>query len=112
MTFDMTQIVLALIGILASIITAVVIPWLRAKLGDAQWGQLIKIAGVAVHAAEMLYGADAGQEKLSYALDQVNQSLRKQGLSFDENSVRAAVEAAVLGVVQAKQAAAKAAPGA
>jgi LL-H family phage holin len=99
MTIDITQIILAVIGLLAAAVTAVIIPWLRTRLGAERWAQLVLVAQVAVEAAEQLYrGEGKGQEKLTYALERVNEQLRKQGISFDEIDVRAAIEAAVLGL--------------
>lgn len=96
MTFDITQIVVALIGLLAAVITTVAIPWIRTKLGAQRWEQLQSIALVAVQAAEQLYKAGQGEAKLKYALERTREAMRKMGVSYDEGTIRAAIEAAVL----------------
>ena len=96
---DMTTVLQALIGLAVAVITAVVIPWIRAKVGEAKWAQLQQIAIVAVHAAEQLYqGSGQGEKKLEHALEQVQLAMKKQGLTFDAEVVKTAIEAAVLGL--------------
>lgn len=96
MTFDITQVVIALVGLLAAVVTGFAIPWLRSKLGAAQFAQLVEVARVAVLAAEQLGATDVIQDKLSYAAAQVKAALAKQGLHYDDELVRVAIEAAVL----------------
>lgn len=91
---DLTQIVIALIGLLASCLTVFVLPWLRARTGAERWAQLERVAAVAVMAAEQLGGS--GEEKLGYAMRQAEGALGAAGLSFDGELVRAQIEAAVL----------------
>jgi len=103
MTIDVTQIAVALIGTLTAVLTVVVIPWIRTKIGAQRWEQLMRIALVAVHAAEQLACAgllDEGMKKLDYAMARVKEALAKQGITFDDAIIRAAIEAAVLALNQ------------
>lgn len=93
---DVTQIIVALIGLLAAVLTAVAIPWLRAKVGERRWVQLETIARVAVQAAEQIFSG--GPSKLDYAMDRAREALAAMGIKFDDATVRAAIESAVLGL--------------
>jgi len=48
-----------------------------------------------VFAAEKIFGAKMGADKLAYALNLAKKLLEKKGLSFDEETIRAAIEAQV-----------------
>lgn len=87
MTIDLTPILQAAIALLAALVTSRLIPWLNSRMTDDQLARMRAAVKVAVFAAEQLYGAGKGAEKLDYALNW----LRNQG--YDVN--RAEIEAAV-----------------
>jgi F0F1-type ATP synthase epsilon subunit len=53
---------------------------------------LAGIAQTVVFAAEKIFGAKMGEDKLSYALKLAQKLLSKKHLTFDEDVVRAAIE--------------------
>lgn len=87
MTIDLTPILQAAIALLAALVISRLIPWLNSRMTDDQLARTRAAVKVAVFAAEQLYGAGKGAEKLDYALNW----LRNQG--YDVN--RAEIEAAV-----------------
>ena len=98
MTFDITQIVVALIGLLSAVITGFLIPWIKSKINinndkisDNQRAILKQIIVTAVTAAEQLYNSDQGKEKKAYVVD----LLEKQGYHVDNEALDSAIEAAV-----------------
>lgn len=95
MQIDLTQVVLALVGLLASIVTGYLIPWLRTKAGNEKWMQLVKTAEVAVEAAEKLGITGEIENKLRYATDITTDTLAAKKITYDEHVIRAAIEAAV-----------------
>lgn len=92
---DITQIVVILIGLMAAVVTAVIIPWAKSKVSADKWYQLTNIATVAVMAAEQLYKSGQGKEKLAYALSLVEKELAKRNIAFDSNVIIATIEALV-----------------
>ena len=54
-----------------------------------------RIAQTVVFAAEKIFGAKMGPDKLAYALNLAKKLLEKKGLTFDEEEIRAAIEAQV-----------------
>lgn len=93
---DITQVIVALISLLAGVITAVAIPWVRAKVGEKRYVQLLTVARVVVQAAEQLGATKAISDKLTYAMERAQEALASMGIKFDDKTVRAAIEAEVL----------------
>lgn len=92
MTIDITTVVNAVIALIAAVISAFVIPWIKSKTTAQQREDLVAWFKIAVSAAEQIYqGTKRGEEKKQYVLD----FLTKNGFSVSEDSVNAAIEAAV-----------------
>lgn len=92
MTIDITTVVNAVIALIAAVISAFVIPWIKSKTTAQQREDLVAWVKIAVAAAEQIYqGTKRGEEKKQYVLD----FLEKNGFSVNEDSVNAAIEAAV-----------------
>lgn len=84
---DLTPIFQAVLGFLAALITHKLIPWIQARTTAQQQEMLRAAVSVAVFAAEQLYGAGAGKEKLMYVKGQ----LAKKGYKIDVDEIEAAV---------------------
>ena len=100
MTIDLTQIIVALISLVGAVIAGLLA---KNKINADKWGQFLNIVNVAVTAAEQLGltkviedKLESGKEKFNYAWDQVKQVMAKHGLSYDDATIKAAIEAAVL----------------
>jgi len=65
---NLTPILQAVIGLLAALITYRLIPWIKARTTAAQQEQIKAAVKIAVFAAEQIYGAGKGEEKLDYAV--------------------------------------------
>ena len=63
MTIDLTQIIVALLGLLSAIITYRLVPWLKANTTEKQQALIKTAVQTAVYAAEQIYGAGHGEEK-------------------------------------------------
>lgn len=92
MVFDMTSVVEAIVALCAALVTAVVIPWFRARYGNAQLSALLNWVDVGVAAAEQIYKSTDGAKKKEYVL----KFLASKGYQIDEDEVDKAIEAAVL----------------
>ena len=84
---DLTPIFQAVLGVLAALITQKLVPWIQARTTAQQQEMLRAAVSVAVYAAEQLYGAGAGKEKLMYVKGQ----LAKKGYKVDVDEIEAAV---------------------
>lgn len=87
MNIDLTTIINAVIALLAALVTYRVIPWIKAKTTNEQQIKLAAAIRVAVFAAEQIFGAGHGAEKMDYALNY----LRDKGFVIDSREIEAAV---------------------
>ena len=87
MNINLTPILQAIIGLLAALITYRLIPWIKARTTAAQQETMRAAVRVAVFAAEQLYGAGKGAEKLDYAV----QWLEDRGYTVSRAEIEAAV---------------------
>ena len=90
---DITEVVVALIGLLGTILTAVLVPYIRSKLTLEQQQKLQMWIQVGVSAAEQLArtGVIRKQDRKQYVLD----LLEKHGMTADMDLIDAMLEGAV-----------------
>ena len=91
MDINLTPIFEAIIALLAAIVTYKLVPWIRGKVTEQQYSNLTAAAKIAVYAAEQIYKFGKGDEKLDYAVKQ----LQAKGFKLDADVLRSAVEQAV-----------------
>ncbi len=95
---DITPVVNAVIALIAAVVTAFVIPWVKSKTTAAQREEINSWVKIAVTAAEQIYsGAGKGKEKKAYVL----KFLEEKNLKIDEKSVDLMIESAVKNMNQA-----------
>ena len=92
---NITQILLGIIILIGGAVSLFVVPYLKTHMTSEQIGILTGIAQTVVYAAEKIFGAKMGTDKLAYALNLAKALLAKKNLSFDEDVIRAAIEAQV-----------------
>lgn len=85
---DLTPIFQAIIALLAALVTYKLIPWIKSKTTEQQQANLYAAARIAVYAAEQIYGAGRGEEKLDYAIA----ALERAGFRLDKQLVRETIE--------------------
>lgn len=92
MTFNITPIIEAVAALLAAVITAVVVPYIKSKTTTDQQRQINTWVQIAVSAAEQIYaGSGRGEEKKAYVIEW----LRQHGVTVDADKLEAMIEAAV-----------------
>jgi DNA polymerase III delta subunit len=92
MTYDITPIVQAVFALVAAIITAIVIPWIKSKTTKEQQEEIKQWVKIAVAAAEQIFvGQGRGEEKKQWVLE----FLTKYNLKVDMDAIDALIEAAV-----------------
>lgn len=96
MTIDYTELLQALIALLATLITTFLIPFIKKKLSAEKTEELRKWVSIAVKAAEQLYGSKTGTKKKEYVVA----FLASKGIVFDVDEVNAMIEAEVYKLTQ------------
>ena len=90
--FDITVIVQAVFALIAVVITAIVIPYIKSKTTAAQQQQINAWVKIAVTAAEQIYiGTGLGADKKAHVVN----FLKSKGVTLDTESLDAMIEAAV-----------------
>lgn len=92
MTTDLTPVFNALTALLAAVITAFVIPWIKRQTTEKDRETLLAWVEIAVSAAQQLYHNLDGEARKAYVLD----FLAGKGYHVDDKDVNSAIEAAVL----------------
>lgn len=100
MTVDLTQIIVAILTLVISAVSAFLIPYIKTKVSAEQFATIKLWVQVAVQAAEMLYvGSGRGEEKKQYVLD----FLKSKGFSLNMEEIENLIEAAVLKLKQSQK---------
>ena len=96
---DLTNLIEALIGVLIAATMRYLSPWLKAKLDNEQEAKLVTFFDIACMAAEKIYGAKRGDEKLAY----VERQLEARGIKLDTMRLKTYVNASIKKMEQASQ---------
>lgn len=91
MNIDYTELIQAIIALVSVLITTFLIPLLKKKFSAEKLEELKKWVGIAVNAAEQLYGSKTGQQKKDYVMS----FLLSKGIKFDVDEVATMIEAEV-----------------
>ena len=89
---NITPIIEAVFALIAAIVTAVVVPYIKSRTTAAQQTETAAWVRIAVTAAEQIYnGTGRGQEKKKYVEDW----LKAHGVTVDSEKLDAMIESAV-----------------
>lgn len=91
MKFDITEIIECAVLLVSALMTSFVIPALKQRLSADKREKLIFWTGIAVRAAEQLYGSKTGQQKKDYVVA----FLLSKGIVADIDEVTALIESEV-----------------
>lgn len=95
---DLTPIITAVLTLIVSLISAFLIPYIKAKTTDEQFNTIKLWVQVAVQAAEMLLGSGRGEEKKKYVVDFLN----SKGFTLNTEEIDNLIESAVLELKQSQ----------
>lgn len=95
-TIDITPIIEIVIGLIATVMTVLVIPWIKSKVSASKWDNLCAYAETFVKCAELTFkGTNLGKDKKKYVTEKLTELANQQGLKFSPEAIEAAIEAAV-----------------
>jgi hypothetical protein len=84
---DLTPLMQAVVSLAVLLITAFLIPWIRARYSFEQRQRIAAVYQTVVYAAEQMFGAGVGERKLQWAVEQ----LEAKGFSVDYTAIEAEV---------------------
>lgn len=92
MVIDVTQVIVALIGLISVLLSTVLVPYFRAKTTQEKWNNALFWVKLAVQSAEQIYNQHGmGEAKKKY----VEEFLAKHNIKLDPEQIDVAIEAAV-----------------
>lgn len=93
MQLDLTQIVVALIGLMGLVITSVIVPLMKSKLTSTQWQMVKTYALAGVQAAEIIFNAQGqGDAKFEWVADYIEQRCAEHNIKIDTDTIKVVIE--------------------
>lgn len=97
MTINWYQIFSAVITLLCTIITCVVIPWIKSKVSNETLAKAKVWTKIAVQSAEMIFNeVGKGKEKKAYVVEFISHLLLEAHISMTYDEINNLIESAVL----------------
>lgn len=88
---NITEILEGFVYVMVAIVSLVVIPFIKRKIGAENMDEFLRWVEIAVAAAEQLYDSAQGAAKKEYVMDY----LAMKGFTVNESELHLAIEAAV-----------------
>ncbi len=90
-----TVIIKAVLAILSVFITTVIIPFIKEKLGEAKYNQLVEYTECAVRCAEQLYTPEEWEKKKEYVSQYITEKANDMGIGLNEQDIDLLIEGVV-----------------
>lgn len=88
-------IIKAVLAILSVVVTSVLVPYLKQRLGDDKYTELTEYVAWAVRSAEMLFSPEEWAEKKDYVVDHVIAKAKELKIELTEEDVNVLIEGLV-----------------
>lgn len=92
MEVNLTPIIVLAIGLVVALAINVVVPLIRSKVTESEWDMIMRYTKATVQAAEIIYGAGAGEAKFNAVMQQVETYCREHKIKIDSNQIKIAIE--------------------
>lgn len=90
---DVTDIIVAVIGVIGAILTGIVFPLIKAKITNEQWQMIVNYAYAGVQAAEIIFNAQGqGEAKFEWVADYIEQQCAAHGIKIDVDTIKVVIE--------------------
>lgn len=90
---DVTDIIVAVIGVIGAILTGIVFPLIKAKVTNEQWQTITSYAVAGVQAAEIIFNAQGqGEAKFEWVADYIEQRCAEHGIKIDADTIKVVIE--------------------
>ena len=90
------EIILGIIGIIGAILTGIIIPYVKEKIGNEKLAKYEEWAKLAVHCAEMVFvDKGMGESKKEYVVNFLNEMFNKNKVVISSEEIEVLIEAAV-----------------
>lgn len=93
-----TKLTEAIVTVVVVLITAYVVPWLKGKIGENKYNQILIFAETCVRSAEKIYTPEEWAQKKRYAVEMVQKKAGELGITITQEEINAIIEGAVQAV--------------
>lgn len=93
-----TKLVEAIVTVVIVLISAYVIPWLKGKIGEDKYNQIVAFAETCVRSAEKIYCQEQYLQKKEYVVEMVTKKAGEIGITLTPEVINAIVEGCVQAV--------------
>ena len=90
-----TKLVEAIVTVVIVLISAYVIPWLKGKIGEDKYNQIVAFAETCVRSAEKIYTPEEYAQKKRYVVEMVQKKAEEVGITITTEEINAIIEGAV-----------------
>ena len=90
-----TVIIRAIVAILSVVITTVIVPYIKGKMGEKKFSELMSYIEYAVRCAEQLYTPEEWKAKKAYVLDYILKKAKELNISLSEEDIDILIEGIV-----------------
>ena len=90
---NLTQIIVAIIALLFSVITGYLIPWIKSNTSERTYNMLVMGCNAAVYFAQQWYKQEDGEKKKEEAIKYAEDWFKQQNIKVDMNLVADTIEA-------------------
>ena len=90
-----TVIVKAVVAVLSVLITSVVIPYIKGKIGENKYNEIKYYVEYAVRCAEQIYTPEQWQEKKAYVKEYIIRKAKEFGIDMTEEDINVLIEGIV-----------------
>ena len=88
-------IVKAVVAVLSVLITSVVIPYIKGKIGENKYNEIKYYVEYAVRCAEQIYTPEQWQEKKAYVKEYIIRKANEFGIDMTEEDINVLIEGIV-----------------
>ena len=93
-----TKLTESIVTVVIILISAYVIPWLKNKVGEDKYNQIVSFAETVVRSAEKIYTPEEWAQKKRYAVEMVQAKAEEVGIKITPEEINAIIEGAVQAV--------------
>lgn len=95
MSEQVFNIVLLLIPVIGTVITGILIPYIKTKITSTQLDEIVKWVSKAVEAAEVLFSTpDSGEQKREYVINFIDKMFNSKKEVITKDQIRVLLESA------------------
>ena len=89
------MIIKMILTLLLAILTSVVIPYIKEKMGEDTYEKLVEHIEYAIRCAEQLYTPEQWAEKKEYVVEYITRKAHETGLDLSEEDINVLIEGMV-----------------